>query len=298
MYRAKALGKGRFEVFDGAMRERVVERMQLDTALRLAADRHEFVPFFQPIIDLRTGALAGFESLLRWQRPGQGLVLPGAFVGLLQSNGLIVRVGQRFFGDVCQVLQSWQDAHPAAPALSINVNFAAPQFNEVDLLEHLLEMLDGSGLQPSQFVVEITESTAISDFDHAAEVLTRIRRAGFRIALDDFGTGYSSLSCLHELPITGVKLDRSFIAKERGHPTLLKAIVALAVQLDLTVTAEGIETEAQCEQLRDLGCHLGQGYLFGHPADAAVTRAILSTDRIWLPEALLTGGLAGSSPRR
>ena len=289
MYRAKALGKGRVEVFDGAMRERVIERMQLETALRLAVERHEFVPFFQPIIDLKTFTLAGFESLLRWQRPGKGLVLPGEFIGILQNNGLITQVGRRFFGDVCQVLRSWQTAHPGAPDLSVNVNFAGPQFNEVDLLEHLLEMLEDSGLHSGQLVVEITESTAISDFSHASQVLTRIREAGFRIVLDDFGTGFSSLSCLHELPITGIKLDRTFIAKERRHPALLKAVVALAAQLELTVTAEGIETAHECELLKDLGCHFGQGYLFGRPADADATRALLSEDREWSPSGAVSG---------
>jgi PAS domain S-box-containing protein len=286
MYRAKALGKGRFEVFDAAMRARVVERMQLETALRLAVERHEFMPFFQPIVDLQEGTLSGFEALLRWERPGVGLVLPGEFVGILQSNGLIVPAGRRFFRDVCQVLQSWQLAHPDAPELSVNVNFAAPQFNEVDLLEHLLEILEDSGLHPGQLVVEITEATAIHDFNHAAQVLNRLRHAGFRVVLDDFGTGYSSLSCLHELPITGVKLDRSFIAKERHHPTLLKAIVTLARQLELTVTAEGIETALQCDQLHALGCHLGQGYYFGRPADADTTRRLLAADRLWLPHAV------------
>ena len=281
MYRAKALGKGRVEIFDGAMRERVVERMQLETALRLAVERHEFVPFFQPIVDLQKTTLVGFESLLRWQRPGKGLVLPGEFIGVLQNNGLIVQVGRRFFGDVCQVLKSWQGVHPGAPDLVVNVNFAGPQFNEVDLLEQLLEMLEDSKLHAGQLVVEITESTAISDFAHAAQVLTRIRDAGFRIVLDDFGTGFSSLSCLHELPITGIKLDRSFIAKERRHPALLKAVVALAGQLGLTVTAEGIETEHECELLRDLGCHFGQGYLFGRPVDADATRALLSKEHDW-----------------
>jgi PAS domain S-box-containing protein len=283
MYRAKALGKGRFEVFDSAMRERVIARMQMETALRLAVERHEFVPFFQPIIDLRASTLTGFESLLRWQRPEQGLVLPGEFIAILQNNGLITQVGRRFFGDVCQVLKSWQDMHPGAPDLSVNVNFAGPQFNEVDLLDHLLEMLEDSGLHAGQLIVEITEATAISDFAHAAEVLKRIRDAGFRIVLDDFGTGFSSLSCLHELPITGIKLDRTFIANERRHPALLKGVVTLAGQLGLTVTAEGIETEHEYELLRDLGCTFGQGYLFGRPVDADATRLLLSQDRQWAP---------------
>ncbi len=285
MYRAKALGKGRSEVFDAAMREQVLERMQLDTALRLAVDRHEFVPYFQPLVNLQTGQLAGFEALLRWKHPTRGIVSPGEFVTLLQENRLIIPAGQTFFADVCELLRTWQTAQVVPRGLAVNVNFAALQFNEVDLLDKLLATLDRTGLEPGQLVVEITESTAISDFDHAVEVLGRIRDAGFRIVLDDFGTGYSSLSCLHELPITGIKLDRSFIARERRHPAILRAIIVLAEQLGLTVTAEGIETAQQYEHLRSLGCGFGQGYLFGRPVDAAATRVVLARGLEWVPHA-------------
>jgi PAS domain S-box-containing protein len=286
MYRAKALGKGRSEVFDAAMRAHVVERMDLATALRLAVERREFLPFFQPIVDLRSGRLTGFEALLRWQRPGIGIELPGKFIDALQENRLIVPVGRRFFGDVCEVLRGWRALHPRASDLSVNVNFAGPQFNEVDLLDTLLEMLDDTGLSPDQLVVEITEAIAINDFEHAVEVLGRIRDAGFRISLDDFGTGYSSLSCLHELPITGIKLDRSFLARERRNPAIVKAIITLAEQLGLTVTAEGIETEEQFAQLRFFGCQFGQGYLFGRPEDERATSALIGQNPQWLPSGL------------
>ena len=287
MYRAKALGKGRSEVFDAEMREQVIERMQLDTALRLAVERHEFVPFFQPIVDLQTGKLYGFESLIRWDRPGHGIIGPGDFVNLLMENRLIIPAGRRFFGDVCQLLQGWQDKHPNASSLRINVNFAGPQFNEVDLLDRLLEMLDNTGLSPTNLVVEITESTAIGDFDHALEVLNRIRDAGFRIVLDDFGTGYSSLSCLENLPIFGIKLDRSFIARESRHPVIMKAVIMLAHELGLTVTAEGIETVEQCEQVRSMGCGYGQGYWFGRPVSAEAAGKLIEQNPEWFTPAML-----------
>ena len=281
MYRAKAMGKGRSEVFDAEMREQVIERMHLDTALRLAVQRHEFVPFFQPLVDLRTGRLSGFESLIRWRRPDRGIVLPSEFVGVLQENRLIVPAGKRFFGDVCELLRGWQTLHPSVEDLRINVNFAGPQFGEVDLLDRLLEMLDNSGLSSKQLVVEITESTAISDFEHALDVLNRIRDAGFRIVLDDFGTGYSSLSCLQQLPITGIKLDRSFLARESQHPAILKAVVTLAGELGLTVVAEGIETIEQCQAVKELGCGYGQGYFFGRPVDAELTASLIASNPIW-----------------
>ena len=289
MYRAKAGGKGRSEVFDAVMRDQVIERMHLDTALRLAVERHEFVPFFQPLVDLRSGKLYGFEALLRWQRPDRGIVPPGEFVNTLLENRLIVPAGRTFFADVCDLLRGWQARYPYAADLRINVNFAGPQFTEVDLLERLLEMLDHTGLSPQQLVVEITESTAIADTEHAIEVLNRIRDAGFRIVLDDFGTGYSSLSYLELLPITGIKLDRSFIARESRHPAILKAVIVLATELGLSVTAEGIETIAQCDEVRRLGCGYGQGYLFGRPQPAADTEALIARNPTWLTDAALEG---------
>ncbi|MEQ1909480.1 MAG: EAL domain-containing protein [Vicinamibacterales bacterium] len=281
MYRAKALGKGRSEVFDAEMREQVIERRHLDKALRLAVERREFVPFFQPIVDLSTGKLSGFESLIRWRRPGHGIVGPGDFVPLLLENRLIVPVGRRFFGDVCQLLRGWQEAHPSRADLRININFAGPQFNEVDLLDRLIEMLDNTGLSPASLVVEVTESTVIADFHHAGEVLNRIRDAGFLIVLDDFGTGYSSLSCLEHLPICGIKLDSSFIARQSRNPVIMKAVVSLAQQLGLTVTAEGIETAEQCELMRRLGCGFAQGYLFGRPEPAESAGELIERNPEW-----------------
>ena len=289
MYRAKALGKGRSEVFDAEMREQVIERRHLDTALRLAVERREFVPFFQPIVDLGTGKLSGFESLIRWRRPGHGMVGPGEFVALLLENRLIVPVGRRFFGDVCQLLRGWQETHTSAADLRININFAGPQFNEVDLLDRLIEMLDNTGLSPANLVVEVTESTVIADFDHAGEVLNRIRDAGFLIVLDDFGTGYSSLSCLEHLPIYGIKLDRSFIARQSPAPVIMKAVISLAHQLGLTVTAEGIETAEQCDLMRRLGCGFAQGYWFGRPEPAETADRLIESNPKWF-----TGDAAGT----
>ena len=282
MYRAKALGKARTEVFDASMREQVLSRLQLDTELRLAVERHEFMPYYQPLIDMRTGQLAGFEALLRWQHPVRGVVSPGEFISIIEENGFIVPVGRRFFGEVCRQLGTWQMGSPLAKELSINVNFAGQQFLDPRLVEDLLIMIDDAGIEPSRMVVEITESTAIGNFSKAVEVLERIRDAGLRIVLDDFGTGYSSLSCLHELPISGIKLDRSFLARERRHPAILKAIVTLAGQLGLSVTAEGVETAAQCEQLKGLGCDFAQGYFFARPVPAIEAAGLLA-ERGWLP---------------
>lgn len=290
MYRAKALGKGRSEVFDAAMREQVLERLRLDTALRLGLERREFLPYYQPLIHLATGRLSGFEALLRWNHPERGIVAPAEFVPIIEENGLIVPIGRRFFADVCRQLRQWHEGDPAAWELSLSVNFAGPQFLESGMVDYLLEMIDDEGLEPRHLVVEITESTALANFTQASDVLGRMRRAGLRVVLDDFGTGYSSLSCLHELPITGIKLDCSFVARESRHPAILKAVLVLAEQLGLTVTAEGIETTQQFELLRTLGCDYGQGYLFS-PAVAAENAQTIVRQRTFESTALgLTGG--------
>ncbi len=283
MTRARARGRGRIEVFQTGMREEVLERLQLDAALRLGFERHEFLPHFQPIVDLASGRLVGFEALIRWQRPDGRLVSPAAFVPALEASGLIVPVGRRFAEDACRQLRAWRDESPAGQGIWVNLNFASSQFAEPDVLETLLATIAAAGLAPGDVVVEITESAAIGDIDRAAETLKTFRAAGLRVVLDDFGTGYSSLSCLHELPIAGIKLDRSFIASQRRHPAILAAVVSLAAQLGLTVTAEGIETSAQHTQLRSLGCEYAQGYHFARPLDAEAAGALIRRRVSWLP---------------
>lgn len=284
MNRARLQGRGRIEVFDIAMRHEVLDRLQLDAALRLGLERNEFIPHFQPIVHLATGRLVGFEALMRWRRDDGRLVPPALFIPTLEETGLIVPVGRRFTAEVCRQLRVWQDAWPEVTPPWVNVNFTHLQFAEPDVLETLLATLRDAGLGPEDLVVEITESMAIGDLDRAAETLRRFRAAGLRVALDDFGTGYSSLSCLHELPISGIKLDRSFVGSERRHPAILRAIVHLADELGLTVTAEGVETAAQHEELRDLGCGYAQGYHFAKPLDAVNAGELIRRQATWLPD--------------
>ena len=281
MYRAKATGKGRCEVFDANMRVQVLDRLQLDSALRQAVARDEFVPYFQPIVDLSTGALAGFEALLRWRHPSRGIVLPADFVPIIEENGLVVPVGRRFLEQVCQLVRTWQDAFPQAARLAININFASQQFVDRALTQRMLEELNKWRLAPDHIVVELTERTAIRNFGLTGEVLGHLRAAGFRVVVDDFGTGYSSLACLHQLPISGLKLDRAFVAAARRQPAPIRAVLALASSLDLTVTAEGIEEASERRALQSMGCHLGQGFLFGEPADAGRTTEIIAAKPVW-----------------
>jgi diguanylate cyclase (GGDEF)-like protein/PAS domain S-box-containing protein len=284
MYRAKTLGKGRAEVFDADMRERVTRRLQLDTALRVAIERHEFVPFFQPLIDMKTGRLVGFEALIRWRHPERGIVSPSEFVPVLEEKGLIVPVGRRLVQEVCSHLGTWRRDLPQAANLWVNVNFAGQQLADDRLAMQLLETLEDAQLGPADLVVEITEATAISNLELTNRVLAGVREAGMRVALDDFGTGYSSLACLDELPITGLKLDPTFTARHGRRSAILRAVVGLASALEFTVTAEGIETETQRRDLRDVGCHYGQGYLFARPLAPEAVAEVIARDARWFPE--------------
>jgi PAS domain S-box-containing protein len=283
MNRAKALGKGRSEVFNSEMGDWVVERLRLDSELRTGLARREFLPYFQPIVNLQTGQLAGFEALLRWRHPEKGIMPPLGFLPMLEENGLIFAIGERFYQDVCRQQRTWVDDDPRAAALSININFTTAQFLEPGLPSRLLDTVTAAGLEPRHIAVEITERTAIEDFSKTGAVLRQLRDAGFRVILDDFGTGYSSLACLHQLPITGLKLDRSFIGAIEQHAELIRAVLVLSASLGLTVTAEGIETADQCERLRALGCDYGQGYLFARPMDPGAAAELIGADRSLVP---------------
>ncbi len=262
MYRAKALGKGRTEVFDVAMREQVVRQMLLDAAVRRGFERREFVPHYQPLVDLGTGLIVGFEALIRWQHPEQGLVPASQFLPMLQENGLAQPVGQQFIHDVCRHLREWTSSGGRAAALWANVNFSSRELLDENLTARLLECLDDHALDPRHLMVEIAEQAVIDDFARVSRIVGKLHEAGIRVVLDDFGTGYSSLTCLHELPLSGLKLDPSFALGTARRMEIVKAVISLACNLDLTVTAEGLETVEACEQVQTLGCHYGQGYLF------------------------------------
>ena len=284
MHRAKAAGQGRSEIFDATMREEAVRRLHLDTDLRLALARDEFVPYFQPIIDLGTGELVGFEALIRWRHPTRGLVSPMEFVPATEENGLVVPIGHRLLEQVCHQLREWQDTYPSAERLWVNVNFASQQFLEDGLISRLLGTLEHARVSPSQIIIEITERTAIQDAQATSRVMEQLQEAGVRVVMDDFGTGYSSLMCLHQLPITGLKLDLTLLEPGERNTALVRAVVALSESLGLSVTAEGIETEAQCEQLTTMGCDLGQGYLFERPVPGEQAAQIIARGPGWLSE--------------
>ena len=267
MYRAKENGKARYEVFDHGMHARAVSRLQLESDLRHAIEHKEFCVYYQPIVSLQTGRLAGFEALVRWNHPRRGLVSPADFVPVAEETGLIVPIGEWVLAEACARVREWQIASPIHRSLSLSVNLSARQVAQPDLLERIKEALDKSKLDPYCLKLEITESVVMENAEAAALMFKQLRSLGVQLSIDDFGTGYSSLSYLHRFPLNYLKIDRSFVARlsTDDDNAIVRTISTLARNLGMEVIAEGIETEEQFEQLRLFGCEYGQGYLFSAP---------------------------------
>ena len=283
MYRAKAGGAGRHELFDRAMHALALTRLQMETDLRRAIERSELSLHYQPIVNLRTGRIAGVEALLRWEHPERGWIAPDDFVRSAEETGLILQIGRRVLADACAQLRRWQDAAPAAAELGLSVNLSVRQFSQADLVEQVRAALEESGIAPHLLRVEITESVVVDNVEAAAATLSRLRALGARVYLDDFGTGYSSLSSLHRLPIDALKVDRSFVARmgEAAGSQMVRTVATIARNLDLAVVAEGVETEAQLAALRAMGCEYAQGFLFAHALDPDALLALLEADPRW-----------------
>ena len=262
MYRAKAQGRARSEIFDSNMRADVVARLQVETDLRRAIDRRELRVFYQPIVRLGSAETVGFEALVRWQHPTRGLVSPAEFIPIAEETGLIVPLGQFVLREACKQAAKWPGY--------MSVNVSNRQFAQSDLVADVREAIEESGISPDRLYLEITESVIMQHADAALQVMVGLRALGCRIALDDFGTGFSSLSYLHRFPIDTLKIDSSFVraARERKNVEIIRSILALGHGLSLDIIAEGIETTEQRELLQSLDCDFGQGYLFARPAPA------------------------------
>jgi EAL domain-containing protein (putative c-di-GMP-specific phosphodiesterase class I) len=243
--------------------------MQLNNDLRHAIERSEFVLHYQPKVALDSGALTGFEALLRWNHPTRGLVPPGQFVAALEESGLIVPVGEWVLKEACAQIERWRRA--GFTPVPVAVNLSAKQFRRRDLDEVVSSVLAASGVSPALLELEITESCLMEDPDQAVRLLNRLRDAGVRISVDDFGTGYSSLSYLTRLPITALKIDRSFVRDAVTNPeaaSIVRAVIDMAHNLRFTVVAEGVETLQQVAFLRKHECDQAQGYFYARPASA------------------------------
>ena len=278
MYRAKAEGKGRYVLFDPTMHLQVLREMQLESSLRRALENHEFEVFYQPIVNLHSGHISGFEALLRWHHSELGWVSPAEFIPIAEETGLIIPLGRWALRTACHQLRKWQQRFPVSRAMTMNVNLSAVQLRDGHLTDFIDHLLTFSGLSSDCLILEMTESLLVDHVDYNLEVLEQIRRYGIKLSIDDFGTGYSALSYLQQFPFSGLKVDRSFVSHlgtEAENPTLIKAILALASSLSLQPVAEGIETPQQLEFLRTNGCSHGQGFLLYKPMPAAAIETLL-----------------------
>jgi diguanylate cyclase (GGDEF)-like protein/PAS domain S-box-containing protein len=279
MRRAKALGKSRCQLFDTEMHTRAVSRLKLESELRLALDQNQLRLHYQPIVQVESGQIVGFEALLRWQHPEQGLLAPDKFIEIAESTGLIVPIGHWVLGSACQQIRSWQAKFPSHPPLSISVNVSAKQFAHTSLVSDARGIIRTTGIDPGLLQLEVTESMAMADPDLTDRVLAQLKELGIQIGIDDFGTGHSSLSRLRRFPVDVIKIDRSFVHNmqdDHVNRDIVHLILTLAQNLNLKVIAEGIESTAHVIQLKQLNCKLGQGYFFSHPLEAEKAEQLLA----------------------
>ncbi|MDJ0719925.1 MAG: EAL domain-containing protein [Prochloraceae cyanobacterium] len=279
MYRAKEMGKACYQVFEKGMHDRAQKLMELETDLRLASDRSEFVVHYQPIVSLNSGKISGFEALVRWKHPKKGFLSPTEFIPIAEETGLIVPIGLEALREACNQLKTWQNQKITSIPLTISVNLSVKQFSQPNLIEEIDKILEETELEGSSLKLEITESAIINNDMLATEILQKLKSRKIQLLIDDFGTGYSSLSYLHRFPVDTIKIDRSFVSRitENGENVeIVKAIIKLAQDLNIGVIAEGIETPQQCKQIKDLGCEFGQGFFFSKPLEQQSVAAIFS----------------------
>ncbi len=265
MYMAKRDSKGSYRVFEPAMHERVVERLELQAELQRALELDQLEVHYQPVVRLDHQADFGLEALLRWMHPTRGTIPPLQFIPLAEETGQIVAIGRWVLLEACRQGAVLHEQFPRTPPLTISVNLSVKQLQSESIIDDVVDALEASGLPPSALVLEITESVMMADTDLAVERLQQLKALGVLLAMDDFGTGYSSLSYLSRFPVDILKMDRSFLSTEHEESGLIAAIIALGTSLNLDVVAEGIELPEQITSLRDLGCDLGQGFLFAKP---------------------------------
>ena len=278
MYMAKQGGKGRYQVFEPTMHHTALHRLELKADLQRALDHEELVLHYQPVIELATGKITGFEALVRWDRPERGLVPPVEFIPLAEETGLIIPIGRWVLNEAIVAARRLQEGFPSDPPLHMAVNLSARQIQHPDFVRDVESVLREVGLDANDLILEITESVMMDDLDRSIQRLAELRAIGVRLAVDDFGTGYSSLNYIRRLPIDVLKVDKSFVdgISEGGEESALTAaIIDLAGILHLRPVAEGIERAEQLEQLRALDCELGQGFYFTAPLPLEETEQLL-----------------------
>ncbi len=281
MYEAKASGSGCM-LFERAMQAAVVKRLELEAALKQAVQAREFSVHYQPVVDLDTERIRGFEALVRWNHPERGLLTPAEFIGVAEETGLIVPIGRWVLQEACREAKSWERFYGEHGPLAVGVNLSHRQLQHPALVDDVAEALAAAGLEPERLVLEITESAAVQDVELATDRLAELKTLGVSLAMDDFGTGYSSLNYLRRFPIDILKIDRSFInqlADGADGEALTAAIVTFGATLRMETVAEGIEDRDQRDRLRRMNCRLGQGFYFAKPLTTHQVEALLSPDR-------------------
>ncbi|MBD0387554.1 MAG: EAL domain-containing protein [Nostoc sp. C3-bin3] len=280
MYRAKAMGKAGYKIFDTAMYTESTKLLQLETDLRHALERQEFRIYYQPIVSLQTEKIIGFEALIRWQHPKQGLVLPTEFISVAEETGLIVPIGYWVLREACYQMHLWQEEFPQTK-LTISVNLSGKQLSQSNFSEQIYLILQETKLDAYSLKLEMTESVIIENTQSATAMLWQLKELGIELHIDDFGTGYSSLSYLHRFPISALKIDRSFIKHldtSSKYAEIVRTIITLAYNLGINVIAEGVETIAQLQQVKRWQCKYGQGYFFSQPAVVSVASALIQQE--------------------
>jgi EAL domain-containing protein (putative c-di-GMP-specific phosphodiesterase class I) len=257
-------------------------RLQVESDLHRALENEEFVLHYQPIVELSTGETVGFEALVRWQKPGSGLVYPDRFIRIAEDTGMILPLGVWVLREACRTMRGWHEEFARERPLTISVNLSARQFAQPDLAQQVRQIIEETGIDPGTVKLEITESVTMGNAQQTVSVLSELRELGVRFSIDDFGTGFSSLSYLHRFPFEMLKIDRSFVLRmgqDGDSGAIIRTIVNLARDLGMQVVAEGAETEAHVAQLKKLHCDFAQGYFFSRPVEAEAVRGLLAGER-------------------
>ncbi len=276
MYRAKRTGRNNYQVFDQTMKTEVFQQLALDNGLRRALERNEFVVHYQPQIDIETGQIVGMEALVRWDHPELGLLPPSSFIQWAEDSGLIIPIGERVLQMACKQSREWQDN--GYQAMKVGVNVSGKQLRQSNMIETVRRVLKETGLPPVYLDLELTESVLMDLYGQAMNIPHELKAMGVGFSIDDFGTGYSSLNYLKRLPVTTLKMDQSFVrdlTSDSNDTAIANAVIGLGHGLKLNVLAEGVETEGQLNQLRDLKCDQVQGFLFSEPLPAPIFESLL-----------------------
>jgi len=279
MYQAKTLGKARCEVFDIKMRSQAFTRLEIEQELRAALENREFQLYYQPIVSIESNQIVSFEALIRWSHPRRGLLLPDEFLPIAEESGLILPIGKWVLKEACAQLKKWHKKYPWIHNVSVNVNISNRQFAQMNFIEDVVETLQTTHLNAEYLKLEITENVLISNYAAANKVFLQLRDMGIQLQIDDFGSGYSALGYLQHFPISAIKIDKSFIeeiGKNHKGDKLIRAILSMTRELGMVTVAEGIETNEQLKELKDLSCNFGQGFLLSRPLDKAAAEKILA----------------------